>query len=215
MNPLLSLLITLASPPDARCEAWIKADAPAAAETEHCIRHFLGFAYGKNWKPEDLTLDPGYGNPVERSLSRVELDRMTSHVRAVCSDAANPELPCARAIEFFQGMANRKLSVFDEVNMASYEDVLGRILRGEAIDSGLLFAEDKTARYSKQTLRKLRNAAYARHGYRFKDADLNEFFYGPRAEPVAGLPLPTGDKAEVTLTAVDEANVKVVKALEK
>lgn len=218
MTNLLALLVALATPikPDAACETtWAKAESPTAAETERCLKHFLAYGYGANWKAEDLTLDPTYGDDVERRLSKADLERMAGHVKATCSDPANPELPCARAIEFFNGMAARKTSVFEDENVGSYEAPLTRILKGEGVDPRMLFVGEPGMKWSAQTLRKLRNAAYARHGYVFKDADLNEFFYGPRTEPVAGLPLPQGDKKTVELTTVDNANVQLIKSLEK
>ena len=217
MTHLLAVIALFAPvTPDAACEAtWAKAQKPAAAETERCLRHFLGYAYGAGWDAEALTLDPGYGHPIEKKYQKADLARMAGHVRAVCPDASNADLPCARAIEFFEGMAGRKTSLFEDVNLGSFEPLLVKVLAGQPLDPDELFVGHPDLKWSAQTLRTLRNAAYARHGYLFKDADLNAFFYDARPEPAAGLPLKRGTSKDVKLSPVDGENVRLLKSLEK
>ena len=63
-------------------------------------------------------------------------------------------------------------------------------------------------KYSSSELRLLRNAIYARHGYRFKSTDLQEYFsqfswYTPSTNDVS-----------YSLTAIENENIMLIKSLE-
>lgn len=86
---------------------------------------------------------------------------------------------------------------------ADFDGALARVRRGEAIDDGALSGLDLVA------LRRLRNAAYARHGYRFRAGDLRGYFEGMDWYAVDPAYAP------VRLTPIDGANVRLVKAREQ
>lgn len=198
-------------------------DWPAAAKVDRnqtwaCLTHYLTYAYGQKPTAELMTLDPGYGHPVEVKLSVADLERMTNHVEAACDVAAAPvESECARGHELFQGMKHRRLGISEGVELGSFEPLLRKVLAGEELTEADLLVNDTGPKWSLLTLWKLRNAAYARHGYLFKTPDLNTFFYGPR-EPVGEpklLPLAKkGETKKVTLSKADTANVRLIKLME-
>lgn len=91
----------------------------------------------------------------------------------------------------------------------SFAPVLAAMLAGEPIDAAAL------ANLSDDTLVKLRNAPYARHGRPFKLTSLQTFFYGPRdgARRTPLLPRATNPAfKESMLDATDRANVRAVVA---
>lgn len=200
-----------------QCEqAWPKAAAgkAVAKDTWACMTYYLTLAYGGAPDAEALTLDPGYGFPQEVKLSSAKLTRMIAHVGAVCDPEAAPvESECKRADELFRGIASRRQGLFENTTMESIEGVLGTVLKGDKLTRAQLYADDPEMSWSPLTLWKLRNAAYARHGYRFKTPDLNTFFYGPR-EGSTLLPIKGGEAAQVELTESDRANVVLIKSLE-
>lgn len=186
--------------------------------TWRCLTHYLTYAYGQKPDAEALTLDPGYGHPSEVKLSLEDLDRMIASTKAACDvDAAPVESECARGHELLQGMRSRRLGLFENVAVGSIEAQLRKVLAGQELTEADLFVDDEGMDLSPLSLWKLRNAAYARHGYQFKTADLNTFFYGPR-EPVGEpklLPLETkGTTKKVELSKADTANVRLIKLLE-
>lgn len=197
-------------------EAWPKAEAgkAGAKDTWACMTYYLTLAYGSAPDAEMLTLDPGYGFPQEVKLSSAKLERMIGHVKAVCDPEAAPvESECKRADELLRGIASRRQGLFEHTTMESIEGVLATVLKGEKLTREQLHADDPEMSWSPLTLWKLRNAAYARHGYVFKTPDLNTFFYGPR-EGSTLLPIKRGEGGEVELTENDRANVVLIKALE-
>lgn len=202
-----------------QCEtAWPAAKTADRQKTWACLTHFLTYGYGEKPTPELMTLDPGYGHPVEVKLSVADLDRMIAHVEKACDvEAAPVESECARGHEMLTGMKSRRMGIFEDVNLGSIEGPLRKVLAGQKLTRAEVFADHAELSLSLLSLWKLRNAAYARHGYRFKTPDLNTFFYGPReavGEPKL-LPLARkGDTRKVTLTAEDTANVQLIKALE-
>lgn len=198
------------------CETVWPATAPgkaAAKDTWACMTWYLTLAYGKKPDAEAMSLDPGYGMPQEVRLANARLDNMVAHVSAVCDRSAAPvESECNRAAELFEGIKRRRLALLDDTVMESFEPVLATVLKGEKLSRAELKADDEV-KWSPLTLWKLRNAAYARHGFKFKTPDLNVFFYGPREESSV-LPLARGEKAKVELTAIDGENVRLIKSLE-
>lgn len=198
------------------CEATWPALAPGKASTKDtwaCVDYYLTLAYGRKPDAEMLSLDPGYGMPQEVKLPNSKLDNMVGHVAAACDRNAAPvESECNRGAELFEGIKRRRLALLDDTVMESFEPVLAAVLKGEKLTRAQLRA-DEEQKWSPLTLWKLRNAAYARHGFKFKTPDLNTFFYGPREDSKL-LPIAKGDKAKVELTPDDVANVQLIKTLE-
>lgn len=199
-----------------RCETTWPATAPGKASTKDtwaCVDYYLTLAYGRKPDAEMLSLDPGYGMPQEVKLPNSKLDNMVGHVAAACDRKAAPvESECNRGAELFEGIKRRRLGLLDDTVMESFEPVLAAVLKGEKLTRAQLRA-DEEQKWSPLTLWKLRNAAYARHGFKFKTPDLNTFFYGPREDSKL-LPIAKGDKAKVELTPDDVANVQLIKTLE-
>lgn len=217
MTPILTALVLLAAPitPDAACEnTWAKAKAPANAETLRCARHFLQYGYGGKWTSESLSFDPQYTHAIEKRYQTADLQRMIGHVKAACTPAADGADLCGRTLELFGAWVGRKTTLFEDVNLGSMQPVLEKVLAGKALTRDDLHADHPEMNWSALTLSKLRNAAYARHGYQFKNPDLNAFFYGPRAKREGSLPLPKGTTKTVKLTPIDGANVRLIKSLE-
>jgi hypothetical protein len=101
-------------------------------------------------------------------------------------------------------------TLIDPATGKSFEPILALALAGKPIDPASLEA------LSVDTLVRLRNAPYARHGRPFKMAALQAFFYDPRPGPKSLLPLTVNPSfAESMLDAVDRANVQAVIAEQK
>lgn len=86
---------------------------------------------------------------------------------------------------------------------AQFQALVEAVRQGEAIDAGRLDGLDKGR------LRILRNVAYARHGYRFKSADLRAWF------GKSGWYTPDAGFRRERLTRQDVANVALLKTWEK
>ncbi len=217
MTSLFALLVALAAPTTtADCLAWAKAPKAKPATTHACMGLLLTSAYSGPPTAEALTLDPDASTHWEPELMRTDLAQAKAHIEAACGGVDSPDTLCGRAKELFDSMLSRRLSLHEDVDRGSFAPVLAKVLKGEALTAADL-APGEGMHWSMLTLWRLRNAAYARHGYTFKKADLNDFFYGPRTvtgTEKALLPLPKGTQAKVTLTAVDGANVRLIKAEE-
>lgn len=209
---------------EAQClGAWPKQASPPAATTEACIDFLLTNAYFGKPDAEALSLDPSPDSPLEVKLLTPELKAIKAHLAACKADPADPEnWRCVRVHEFVDGMIARKNSLTDQGGLESLLPALSKVLKGEALVPEDM-ESDGYARHTPLGLWKLRNAAYARHGFAFKKDDLTAFFYGPRpegieapdAESYAGLlPLAKGEKAKVDLTPVDGANVRLIAKME-
>lgn len=214
-----ALVAALAAPVTGQyCEsAWPAAAKPTADQSKGCLAHFLRITYGPKYDKEALSLDPGYGHGIEVKLTTDQLKKMVAHAKTACAGGDHPtESDCVRGLEFLEGMVDRRMSLFEDVNMGSFEPVLKKVLAGEKLERSDLVMEDGPS-WSPLTLWRLRNAAYARHGYQFEKDDLNAFFYGPRDErhKTALLPLPKGTKKKVELTPIDGQNVRLIKDIEK
>lgn len=212
-----------APPSEAQCiGAWPKTAKPSAAMTEGCIDVLLTHAYFGKPDAEALSLDPSPDSPLEVKLLTPELQAIKAHI-AACAPKKGDEddWRCTRVHEFVDGMISRKNAVSDQGGLESLLSALNKVLKGEALTAEDLESEGY-ARFTPLGLWKLRNAAYARHGFAFKKADLNTFFYGERpmleamdADDYAGiLPLSKGEKAKVDLTPVDGANVRLIAKME-
>lgn len=212
---------------DAQClQAWPQAKSPSKAQTEACIDLLLTHAYGGR-KPdaEALTLDPAVDSPVEVALETSALQAIKAHIAGCAPMKGETEdWRCTRIHEYVDGMIARKHSTDDQGGLESLAPALAIVLKGEKLGRDDLEAEG-LARFSPLGLWKLRNAAYARHGFAFKKPDLNTFFYGPRPEGVSYLgaddseykgilPVPRGEKAKVELSPVDGENIRLIKSME-
>lgn len=71
-----------------------------------------------------------------------------------------------------------------------------------------LLTEQDLAGWSKQDMRTIRNAIYARHGYKFKSADLREYFSR------FSWYKPLYDNVESQLNSIEKKNVAFIKAHE-
>ena len=221
MFQLFALTVTLAAPnvTVTDCLAWAKAEKVTKARTNACLKRLLQDAYpGQKLDAEAMSLDPWPATAWEPKLLKADLERALKHRAAACpppaDDVANV---CDRSKELFEAQIGRKMSTYEDMNVGSFEAVLGKVIAGKKLtDADLTPTPD--AGFSALTLWKLRNAAYARHGYIFKTQDLNDFFYAPRTGgmKVEGgmLPLTHERKKKVTLTAEDGANVRLIKQFE-
>ncbi|MBO4536646.1 MAG: YARHG domain-containing protein [Bacteroidales bacterium] len=68
---------------------------------------------------------------------------------------------------------------------------------------------DRLSRYNKKTLRLMRNAILARHGYVFQSKDLKDYF------TAQSWYRPAASNADITLTFIEQLNVDLIKAAEK
>lgn len=205
-----------ASADAAWCEqSWGKQVKASTQKTMGCLTHFLTMAYGQAPDAEAMSLDPGYGHAIEVKLTSEMLEKMIHHTAKAC-DLASAKIAsvCNRGNELLVGMHRRRLGLFDDPVMASIEPLLAKVLAGEALTPADLF-EGQPMRWSPVMLWKLRNAAYARHGYAFKTADLHTFFYkASKQAETKLLPLRPGNTKKVNLTATDRANVRLIKRFE-
>lgn len=97
----------------------------------------------------------------------------------------------------------------------SFEEPMKVVLEGRPLTVEALAPAPLGGSWSKETLRLLRNAAFARHGRPFKSGDLTDFFYGPLSSERFGRALkPDADYADSRLTEVDHANVALVREAE-
>lgn len=225
MLSALTVIVMLSAPPtQAQCvDAWPKSANPTKELTQGCIDLLLKTAYGPKVDAEALTLDPDYGHPIEVELSSAELGAIGKHIAAVCPKSDEEDWRCTRAAEYVGGMRERKTSLFENLAVGDFARSLQRVVDGEELDRDDLCPGTETC-WSALTLWKLRNAAYARHGYKFDKDDLNRFFYDPRPGGIGRtehedvrqnlLPLPRGLSKDVKLTPVDSKNVKLIKEYE-
>ncbi len=200
----------------ARCEQeWVLAEAPTEATTRACLETYLIFAYGSVPDEEALSLDPIYGDPIELRYSAAQLRDMAARTRKVC---AAPEKgfvsECERAVEYFEGMAARKGSLFEDVNVEGIEAPLLKVLNGETLVEFDVWLQHEQLAFSALNLGKLAAAVYARHGYRFEDEDLRAFFYEARPEGWDKLDLPLLEPDDGftpgDLEEVDRANLAMI-----
>lgn len=192
--------------------AWAEHAKPEPAITMRCMGEWLSIAYGGS---VDFTLDPMAGLSEERALTAAQLNRMADHVRRLCPPATEEPQGCDRAIEYFGRAARARFALFDPVEMASFEPLLGKVLQGESVSTADLGSSDGHPRYTPVTLWRLRNAVFARHGRPFKHPDLQAFFYGDGIVPSPLLPVAIDEAySDARLTDVDRANLSVIKAAE-
>jgi hypothetical protein len=100
-------------------------------------------------------------------------------------------------------------SLVDASTGRTIEPLLAKVLAGQRLSA------DDVKPLSADSLSRLRNAPYARHGRVFKNPALQAFFYAPRPGELATrlLPLqPNAAFAEALLDGNDKANVAVVTA---
>jgi hypothetical protein len=192
--------------PEVLCEAqWPNMADASEPLSRRCYDYFLPFAYPRGFNPE---MSPTYGDPVEQRLSIAGLQQILVHLQDTCHvDEPVEDAACFRAGEFFQGLLDRKMAVHD--NGARFDLLLEKALAGQPL------AESELSHWSPMTMWKLQHAVYARHGKDFDNPDLNAFFYGERAEPIAGLPLTKTAPETINLTDIDQQNLTRIRAVEQ
>jgi hypothetical protein len=211
MFHLFAVVAALSAPTlDASCVSWTQATEVSVAQTKTCMTHFLTHAYNGAPTKEAMSLDPIYGQAWEVKIKTAQLKQARDHITAACKGEHEVETVCFRSAEFFDGLIGRRMSLSEGV-LGNFSTALGKVLRGEK----LVLADLKPGelQWSRLTLWRLRNAAYARHGYLFKNPDLNAFFYDARKDQGV-LPVPRGMTKAVKLTAIDGANVRLIKSME-
>jgi hypothetical protein len=100
-------------------------------------------------------------------------------------------------------------SLLDQSTKVSIEPLLATVLRGERLTA------DGLQPLSAESLSRLRNAVYARHGRPFKSAALHSFFYGERSGAPTTKLLPrilNPAFVDTMLSDDDRANVAMVQA---
>lgn len=194
------------------CEkTWPARREPPRSMTDRCLQYWL-FAYNYE-RPSSLagvedalSLDPSPMGGARYEAARFRA--MAAHVRAAFPGDSGWLVQ--RALEFFDKSAATYTSFFD-MNL-DVEAALNAILSGKKLSADLEAAMPTT-------LWLLRNAAYARHGRKFKHPDLNHYFYGSFKRPAAVravLPRKVNPKfKDSMLTAIDRANVRRIAAEEK
>jgi len=192
--------------PQTLCESqWPNMAEASEPLSRHCNQYFLPLAYPNGFDP---TKPPSFSDPVGMRLSISGLRQILVHLEDTChTDEPVEDAACFRAGDFYQGLLDRKMAVQD--NGASFGDLLQQILTGQLLD------EFDLRPWSSMTLWKLEHAVHARYGKDFDDPDLNAFFYGERAEPVAGLPLEKTAPASIALTDTDQQNLQMIHAIQK
>jgi hypothetical protein len=225
---LLTMLISNAPTQDYCVDAWAAEAAPTRAASEKCIDVLLASAYGPQVDDEALSLDPPNGDPIEFDLTTTELHAIARHVGSICPprDGKTEDWRCIRAQEYIASMLDRKMSLFEGVEIGGFAALVQRVIDGKKLKRDD-FCVDQDVCWSAFTLWKVRNAVYARHGYPFEQEDLNRFFYEPRPNGVEVLeigdgeqsevrrnllPLKRGTNKKVKLTAVDRANLAIIAA---
>lgn len=199
---------------------WHAAKRPPAAKTRICARYFLMRTYQRNDLPTAMDLDPPVAAGMLLRFGGAQLARMEAHVKRLCGkggcDFAKQRL-LSRAAELFDRARAELRSIREGGGGVgpSLAPPLARIAKGERLSKGSLGA------FSVIALWKLRNAPFARHGRRFKNKDLDAFFFGERKGQRAGeakgvLPFRRNPAFKASmLTAADRANVKLIRAIER
>ena len=200
------------------CEkTWPRAAKSAARTTYICSVYWVfNYGYGQPPAKELLEFDVNRAelkyclkaltpDDLQRILGRIPLEEPEDWIRI-------------RANEFFTNCDNETTSLtgvgLDDLPYTDLRIFIATIFAEKELrEKDICFLSDVG-------LWKLRNAVYARHGYKFKNNHLNQFFYGPRKDDpkaaTAGLPAtikPGFTKAD--LTAIDHANINLIHRLEK
>jgi hypothetical protein len=201
----IPFLMAAGSDPRKLCEEeWPKQKNPSRADSKTCTRYWF-----EHYCPE-LDEDCGAYGEVVTLYTAEEFRNMAAHV--VQYDKANGEGPTAadRVSELFGGAAESHFKLFDIGRMESIEPLLKKIFDGRRLEA------EEIEHCSEETLFKLRNAVYARHGRPFKNPDLQTFFYGKRdvqgdSEETDLLPRkPNPAFKESDLDAADRANAALI-----
>jgi len=211
------------------CEQqWPVRKKSDAATTRKCAEYWLlTYPYARELDDGDemhFDHDPYVDNlPITIKVRRATWQAMAAHVHASKPDDDDETM--ARALELFEGAAGALSSLSD---MQFEHGDLGAELDSVRQGMPMSMLDDGEGGYDPELLRgflegvtvvtlwKLRNAAYARWGYRFKNPDLDAFFYGSRRKNSAGLPWPrTPGFSEKKLTRNDRALIAAVKAEER
>lgn len=206
------------------CHAsWTKDPRPPIKHSRKCAEAWLKATYGPRFTVEDLSLDAPLGTKELVGLNAQQLRTMAGHVKKTCpkctvSECADHDRACyiaSRAVELFEGEAHLRVSIYDPVRMQSIGPLLWKVLAGQPLENEELEPSDGL-RWTPLTLRKLRNAVFARHGRKFANPDLNALFYGPhpkdRKLPKLAI---NPDYADTLLTEIDKSNVRRIRQAER
>ena len=219
------------------CERnWPAMRQPSAELSRTCARFWV-VHHGYGGRTDDFSLDPRPGGEAFTRLGARTLLAMAARVRAYC------QMECVeadeRAIELFETSASYHYR-FDEVSPDApwLVPIFQALLAGRPLETTLeevdappeQTIDELLAELSPLTLVRLRNAPYARHGRAFKSRDLQSFFYDdppPLMQSHFSVALPDRtrsgvfpltvdpDYADAKLTAVDHANIAVIRSIEK
>jgi YARHG domain-containing protein len=200
--------------------SWPFTDNPSLELSRKCVSHWLMYMYGENWNEEDLTLDPfGCKNP-NLQIRIEDAQRMIDHLEKVCKSKDEGDWPCKRAKEGLGLLRDDRIGFHDSYGeiRVSFKPLLETVLLGKPLTRKML--DNGMGGWADTTLRKVRNAVFARHGRLFKSKDLQEFFYGPEwPDRWSGFPakpkLQHSGYKDSLLTETDKANIKLLKEVEK
>ncbi len=199
------------------CEKQWPRSAKSSARTTYICSVYWVFNYGYGQAPDKellefdvnrsqlkyclKTLTP---DEVQRVLGRLPLDNPEDWIRN-------------RANEFFSNCANETTSLtgvgLDDLPYTDLRNFIATIFAGKELQKkDICFLGDVG-------LWKLRNAVYARHGYKFKNDHLNQLFYGPRTDDrkaaAVGLPAKRNPAfSKDGFSAADRANIALIRGLE-
>jgi hypothetical protein len=197
---------------------WHAAKRPPAAKTRICARYFLMRTYERNDLDGAMDHDPPVTAGMLLRFSAAQLAHMEAHVKRLCGkggcDISKQRL-LSRAQELFIGAGAELWGTHDNVGGGgvgpNIAPQLKRIAKGERLP------KDSVSGLSVIALWKLRNAPYARHGRRFKNKDLDNFFFAKRKGKRASvLPFRRNPAFKPKmLTAADRANIKLLGTIER
>ncbi|MCO4769831.1 MAG: hypothetical protein KDA24_07345 [Deltaproteobacteria bacterium] len=195
---------------------WTRLVEPARDVSGRCLLQLLSDAYdspirgGRIADMMMLDFDP-MPPPDESRLSVGKLRSMKSHLAHRC---AGPDTtPCGRVMESIEMGIERKSSLFENVALGSFEELLAAALAGEALPADM--SAPGRARWSELTLDKLEAAVWAGNGYLVIDPLLSDFFYAERAAGEPGeavLPLPWPGSRLSGLSETDRANLELIRS---
>ncbi len=195
---------------------WHAVKRPPAPKTKVCARYVLMRAYERNDLEEAMDHDPPVTAGMLLRFGGAQLARMARHVRRLCGkggcDLERQRL-LSRAEELFIRAGSELLGTYDNVGGGGVGPDIAPLLA--TIAKGERLSQDSVRGFSVIALWKLRNAPYARHGRRFKNKDLDRFFFDKRkSKGVLPFRRNPAFKASM-LTAADRANIKLVRTIER
>lgn len=204
---MLSLLfpLFLAAPLPTQCTTtWIKTPTDAKL-SRTCVMAILKLGYADP-TGEMLDFDPDV-------KAKIQLPPETlTQLRAAVTAAG--EAPYKGLHDMASSRVEEILGTIERNNPKNQSlEKLGPLVNQALAGKPIAEPDLLGAGLGKVQLRILRNASYARHGYKFKSPELTEFFYGGTPPRVA---IPEAKRTKnVKLSLDDQKNVKLVKDTEK